>query len=256
MSPRKQGLDKMDLRWGFNNIQIQEGDEHKATFITPLGLYEPNVMQFGLCNAPSMFQRMIDKVLAEEKNSRQIEVYVDDILIHTPDMPTNRYWTGRVLPKLAEHHLHCREMKCQFEKDKVEFLGVLLSEGSLEVSPGKVQAIWDEKPPTKKKGVQCFLGITNYHRQFIQGYSVMARPLHDLTKDLEFIWTKECQDAFDKLKEALVSALVLTLPLEDGKFRLETDASDVTTGAVLYQEQEDGTYRPVGYLSKSYNDAK
>jgi hypothetical protein len=76
---------KMDLRWGFNNVRIREGDEHKAAFITPLGLYEPNVMQFGLCNAPSTFQRMVDEVLAQEKNSGHVEVYIDDILIHTED---------------------------------------------------------------------------------------------------------------------------------------------------------------------------
>jgi hypothetical protein len=94
---------KMDLRWGFNNIRIREGDEHKAAFVTPLGLYEPNVMQFGLCNAPSTFQRMVDEVLAKEKNSGHVEVYIDDILIHTEDLKTNRYWTGRVLTKLEEN---------------------------------------------------------------------------------------------------------------------------------------------------------
>jgi hypothetical protein len=98
---------KMDLRWGFNNIHIREGDEYKATFIIPKGLYQPNIMQFGLCNAPSTFQRMVDEVLAEEKNSGHIEVYIDDILVHTKDEDSNWYWTGRVLAKLEEYSLFC-----------------------------------------------------------------------------------------------------------------------------------------------------
>jgi hypothetical protein len=85
---------KMDLRWGFNNIRIREGDEHKATFITPMGLFQPNVMQFGLYNAPSTFQRMVDEVLAEEMNLGHVEVYIDDILVHTKDQESNWYWTG------------------------------------------------------------------------------------------------------------------------------------------------------------------
>jgi hypothetical protein len=246
----------MDLRWGFNNIRIREGDEHKAAFIMPMGLFEPNVMQFGLCNAPSTFQRMVDEVLAQEKNSGHVEVYIDDILVHTEDLESNRYWTGRVLAKLEENRLFCREEKCQFEESEIEFLGVLLKEGQIGISPKKVAAILGEVPPTTKKGMRRFLGITNYHRKFIQGYLTIARPLHELTKEGSFVWNEKCQEAFDTLKVALVTAPVLALPWDSGLFRLETDASDIATGAVLYQEQEDGSFKPVGFLSKLYNEAE
>jgi hypothetical protein len=85
---------------------------------------------------------------------------------------------------------------------------------------------------------------------------MMARPLHELTKDVPFLWDESCDRAFQSLKEALVMAPVLALPADKGKFRLETDASDVATGAVLYQAQRDGTFRPVGYYSKSYGDTE
>jgi hypothetical protein len=168
------------------------------------GLYKPNVMQFGLCNALSTFQRMVDKVLAEEKNSGHVEVYVDDIMVHTEDRASNHYWTGRVLMKLEENHLFCRKEKCSFEQDQVGFLGVLLAAGTVSVSPRKVQAIKDEKPPASRKGVHCFLGITNYHRKFICNYPVIVRLLHDLTKDVKFKWTNQCVEAFEQLKEVLV----------------------------------------------------
>jgi hypothetical protein len=232
---------KMDLRWGFNNVRIREGDEHKAAFITPLGLYELNVMQFGLCNAPSTFQRMVDEVLAKEKNSGHVEVYIDDILVHMKDVEMNRYWTGRVLSKLEENRLFCRREKCQFEEDEVEFLRVQLKAGQVGISPKKVAAIRNEEPLKTRKGVQRFLGITNYYRKFIQGYSAIARLLHELTKDVQFVWNEECDQAFKTLKEVLVTAPVLALPWDEGMFHLETDASDVATGAVLYQEQEDGS---------------
>jgi hypothetical protein len=98
---------KMDLRWGFNNIHIREGDKSKAAFVTPLGLYEPLVIQFRLCNALLTFQQMVDEVLAEEKAARHVIVYIDDILVHTSDLEQNRYWTRRVLTKLKENRLFC-----------------------------------------------------------------------------------------------------------------------------------------------------
>jgi hypothetical protein len=107
-----------------------------------------------------------------------------------------------------------------------------------------------------RKGLRRFLGITNYHRKFIQGYSALTRPLHELTKDVPFDWTRKCQGAFERLITALTTAPVLALPADEGLFRLEMDASDLATGAVLSQAQPDGTYRPIGYASKYYSDAE
>jgi hypothetical protein len=112
---------KMDLRWGFNNIHIREGDEAKAAFITPMGLYKPLVMQFSLCNALSTFQRMVDEVLAEEKARGHIIIYINDILIHTENLEQNRHWTRKVLTKLKANKLFCQAQKCQFEVEEVEF---------------------------------------------------------------------------------------------------------------------------------------
>jgi hypothetical protein len=100
------------------------------------------------------------------------------------------------------------------------------------------------------------LGITNYHRHFTKDYAKTARPLHDLTKDVLFALTETQSEAFEALKQALVTRLVLALPKDKGRFRLETDASDVATGAVLSQEQEDGSYRPLGFVSKSFSEAE
>jgi hypothetical protein len=176
----------MDLRWRFNNICIREGDERKAVFITLLGLFKPTVMQFGLCNDPSTFQRIVDEVLVEEKASGHVTVYIDDSLVYTQTREENREWTRRVLKKLEANRLYCREEKCVFEMKEVKFLGVTIGQGTVKISRKKTDAIREEKPPNTRKGLRRFLGITNYYQKFIKGYSSIARPLHKLTKDVLF----------------------------------------------------------------------
>jgi hypothetical protein len=118
------GFLKMDLHWGFNNIRIRAGDEEKVAFVMTGGLFEPTVMQFDLCNALSTFQRMVDQILNKEIASRKVQAYVDDILIHTETREEYHYWTRRVLAKLQDNQLFCRETKCRFKEEVVDFLGV------------------------------------------------------------------------------------------------------------------------------------
>jgi hypothetical protein len=176
------------------------------------------------------------------KRKWSCKVYIDDILVHTQDRASNQYWVGRVLEKLQENHLFCQEGKCQFKKEKIEFLGMEVSEGQVSVSLAKVEAVLKEVASRMKKGIRCFLRITNYHRKFIKDYSKIARLLHDLTEDVLFEWTGQCQDSFEVLKKVMMTCPVLSLPRDKGKFCLETDASDLVTG-VLSQEQPDGMYR-------------
>jgi hypothetical protein len=138
---------------GFYNVHVLEGNEKKATFITLEGLFKPLVMQFGLCNAPSTFQCMVNNILWEEKASSHVEVYIDDILIHTKMKEENRYWTGQVLATLSANKLFVRLKKCSFEQEEIEFLRMTIWRGEVGVSQEEVKAIMDEKPPTTKKGI-------------------------------------------------------------------------------------------------------
>jgi hypothetical protein len=122
------------------------------------------------------------------------------------------------LEKLQKNKLFCRLQKSQFEVTEVKFLGVTLGQGTVWISEKKTEVIQKEKPLTTQRGLCRFLGITNYHRNFIQGYSSTARPLHELMKDVPYNWTKQCQEAFNKLKTALVTAPVLALPADEGLF--------------------------------------
>jgi hypothetical protein len=126
---------KLDVRWGINNVRIQEGDEWKATFRTNQGLFEPLVMFFGLTNSPATFQTMMNDMFTDMISEGVVVVYLDDILIFTKDLEEHRRITDRVLGRLAEHQLYLRPEKCEFEKTRIEYLGLIISENRVEMDP-------------------------------------------------------------------------------------------------------------------------
>ena len=244
----------MDLRWGYHNVRIKEGDEEKAAFSTFRGLFEPTVMLFGLCNAPSTFQAMMNDVLEEEIATGHVVVYIDDILIFTDNLTLHRQ-LSRVLQKLQDNDLFVKPEKCKFEQSTVEFLGLIISKNSVSMDPKKVEGVKGWPTPTKVKHVQAFLGLANFYRRFIKDFAKIARPLTILTcKDKPWQWNEEQQLAFDRLKEAFTTAPILQLPNDTAPYRLETDSSDFATGAVLEQLGEDGLWHPVAFYSKSLNE--
>src|SRR6266702_1907045 len=180
---------KLDVRWGFNNVRMKEGDEWKAAFRTNRGLFEPLVMFFGLTNSPATFQTMMDDIFKELITDGVVVVYLDDILIFTETIEEHRKVTRRVLELLEKHRLYLRPDKCEFERTMVEHLGVIISDNSVAMDPVKIAGVAEWPEPTNKKEVQSFLGFTNFYRRFIQDFSDHARPLFDLTKkDEKWHW--------------------------------------------------------------------
>jgi hypothetical protein len=248
---------KLDVRWGYNNIRIREGDEWKAAFRTNRGLFEPLVMFFGLCNSPATFQTMMNDIFRELIEEGVIAVYMDDILIFTKTLEEHRQIVNRVLQILKDNHLFLKPDKCTFEVEKIEFLGLILSENQVEMDPIKIKGVLEWPVPRKVKELQSFLGFINFYRRFIEDFSKVARPLHDLTrKDAKWVWEEKHQEAFEILKTKITSAPILVQPDVTKPFKLETDASDFATGAVLSQLCDDEKWRPVGFLSKSLNPAE
>jgi hypothetical protein len=217
---------KLDIRWGYNNVRIKEGDEWKAAFITNKGLFEPTAMFFGLRNSPTTFQAMMDDYFRDMIDEGWIAIYMDDILIHARTKEDLEKRTKRVLERLKEHDLYLKPEKCKFERTEVEFLGTIISENTIRMDPIKLAGIRDWPSPTTVKQTRSFLGFRNYYRRFISGFAEIARPLHELTKkDKIWNWTNECQTAFETLKECFSTAPVLTMPDTTKPFTLETDAS-------------------------------
>ncbi|SJL17461.1 uncharacterized protein ARMOST_21012 [Armillaria ostoyae] len=178
---------KLDVRWGYNNVRIKEGDEHKAAFRTNRGLFEPTVMFFGLTNSPATFQWMMNDIFKDLISEGKVTIYLDDILIFTKDLDEHRRIVRRVLQRLRENKLFLKAEKCEFEVLKTEYLGVIISEGQVRMDPVKLTGIAEWPTPTKKKELQSFLGFTNFYRKFIKNYSKVVRALTQLTGNAE--WT-------------------------------------------------------------------
>lgn len=246
---------KVDIRWGFTNVRIKEGDEWKAAFLTNRGLYEPLVMFFGMCNAPATFQKMMNDIFKELIDEGKIIVYMDDILIFTETEKEHWDVVRRVLHLLAKHKLSLKVAKCEFCKPEIPFLGMIIGNGRICMDPKKTEAISDWPVLTSKKEVQQFLGFCNFYRRFIKDFSKIARPLTVLTGNTEFVWGKEQQSAFDTLKNALCTSPVLATYKNNLPLRVECDASDFALGAVLSQLQDE-KWHPLAYFSKSLNETE
>ncbi|THH07173.1 hypothetical protein EW145_g3557 [Phellinidium pouzarii] len=248
---------KLDLRWGYNNVRIKEGDEEKAAFATNRGSFEPLVMTFGLCNAPSTFQNMMNDIFYDLITKGVVIIYIDDILIFTEMMEENDEVVEEVLRRLLENDLFLKPEKCEFGQMSVEFLGIRIGNGEIQMVEEKVQGVKDWPVPTKLKEVESFLGFANFYRRFIKDFSKIAQPLNLLKKkDQAWTWGKEQQQAFDELKQRFCDEPVIVIPNPKRELRIEADASDYATGAVLSMKCEDDKWRPCAYLSKSLNDVE
>jgi hypothetical protein len=200
----------------------------------------------------------VNEIFIDMISEGVVVVYLDDILIFTKTLDKHRLVTRRVLGRLAEHELFLRPEKCEFEKTRIKYLGLIISENHVEMDPVKVAGVVGWPQPTNKREVQSFLGFANFYRRFIKDFSHHARPLFDLTRnDQKWKWDTPEATAFRKLKEAITSAPVLTTPTDNRPFRIEADSSDFATGAVLSQlSAEDEKWHPVAYLSKSLSETE
>src|SRR3984893_9696980 len=247
---------KIDAKGGFPSMQVWPEHQHRCAFLTPHGLFKPAVMWFGLQNAPATFQRFMNHVLHEEIAGGHVRAYVDDVIVFAEDLATHRYWMDRVLQKFGENGLCLRLSKCEFEKSEIIFLGMKISHNCLEHDPAKGAAVRNWPRLRNVKEVQRFNGMLNYLRRHIPNLSARAKPLFQLTGKVPWKWDEEEEAAFQDLCLALVSAPVLALPQDKGRWKVETDASNLVTGGVLSQLQMDGTWRVVDYISKALTAAE
>ena len=181
---------KLDLRNAYHLVRIRDGDEWKTGFNTPTGHYEYLVIPFGLTNAPAVFQALVNDVLRDCLN-RFVFLYLDDILIYSPDKDSHIHHVRQVLQRLLRNQLFVKAEKCDFHATTVSFLGFIISPGLIQMDPAKVSAVAQWKTPDSRKKVQQFLGFSNFYRRFIRNFSAIALPLHALTRRLS-LGSKVC----------------------------------------------------------------
>ena len=246
---------KIDLSKGYWQIPMAEKSKHLTAFVTHDGLYEFNMMPFGLVNSGATFSRVMRKLLKGIKN---VHNYIDDILIHTKTWEEHLQRVREVFTRLENANLTARPTKCFIGYDEVEFLGHIVGNGIVKPKPDKVNAIQQAQRPTTKTQVRSFLGLVGYYRKFIPNFAAVAVPLTDCTKKGEpkvIRWGDSQEQAFQALKGKLASSPILQLPDLNKSFTLRTDASDTGVGAVLFQGKA-GELFPVAYASKKLNKSQ
>ena len=139
-------------------------------------------MFFGLTNSPATFQALMNSIFSDLIATGKVAVYLDDILIFTKTLEEHRAIVREVLQRLQEHNLYLRPEKCEFEKEEIEYLGLIIQEGQVRMDPAKVAAVREWAVPRNLRDVRGFLGFANFYRRFIRDFATIARPLNDLTK--------------------------------------------------------------------------
>ena len=245
----------LDITSAYNQIPVRERDIPKTAFVTKYGLYEFMTMPFGLCNAPATFQRLMEVALSGLQWTHCL-VYLDDVIIYGRDFREHLARLRLVLDRIRQAKLKLKPRKCFFFQVEVKFLGHVLSKNGILPNPDNVKKLLDWPVPKNVTEVRGILGLGSYYRRFVKDFSARMLPLIELTKKGKaFIWSEDCQAAFEDLKSALTGPDIMGFPSDQGHFILDTDASDFAIGAVLSQIQ-DGAERVIAYGSHALNRAE
>lgn len=245
----------LDLQSGYWQCEVKEKDRSKTAFSIGSGLYEFNVLPFGVCNGPATFQRLMDLIL-EGLNWEAALVYLDDVIVFGRTFEEHLERLLMVLNRLQSAGLKVNPRKCRLFHQKVEFLGHIVSQDGIATDHGKLQAVDRWPVPKNLTELRSFLGLASYYRRFVLGFASIADPLHRLlNKGERFTWNEDCDNAFKKLKRCLVTAPVLAYPNPKLPFLIDVDASGTGIGGVLSQVQN-GQERVVAYYSRSLTKAE
>ena len=278
-----------DLKDGYYQVAMAEGDKSKTAFWCPLGFYEFNRMPQGITNAPATFQRLMERCMGDI-TSTGVLVYLDDLLVFSTTLEEHLERVDKVLSRLEQYGLKLNMNKCKFAQTSVKCLGHIVSKDGVTCDPDKLVSVQSWPRPDNVKELKSFLGFAGYYRRFIKDYSHISRPLNDLTCLYEPLrkrkrgraapnakkkkqgppvdkrpsprtpfgdnWTPACEKAFIELKAKLTSSPVLAYADYSKSFILHTDASTTGLGAALYQKQEDDTERVVAYASRGLSKSE
>ena len=245
----------LDLASGYWQVELSEEAKQKTAFVTREGLFQFNVMPFGLSNAPATFERLMELVL-KGMTWRQCVVYIDDIIVFGKTFEETHTRLQAVFDRLRQARLRLKPKKCFLFKPSTLYLGYVVSSEGVKPDPNKVESLRTWHRPCDLKGLRAFLGMASYHRKFIRNFAEVAEPLINLTRrKTPWSWEDPQQQAFDILRTALMTEPVLAHPTREGEFILDTDASAHSLGGALYQVQG-GEERLIGYASKTLSGAQ
>src|SRR5271169_3060821 len=240
---------KLDVLEAYNRLRIALGHEWKTAFRTRYGHFEYLVMPFGLTNTPASFQSYINDAVREYLDEF-CTAYMDDVLIYSNTLEEHVEHVRKVLKKLLDHGLYVKLEKCEFHKQRISFLGYIISPEGIEMEPSRISTITEWPVPKSVHDIQVFLGFANFYRRFIHAYSRITLPITKLLKKgNKFSWTSETQEAFDLLKTAFTTAPILRHFDPQLPIFLYTDSSGFALSGILCQLY-DGQLHPIAFWSR------
>ena len=246
----------LDITSAYNQIPVRKEDIPKTAFVTKYGLFEYTTMPFGLCNAPATFQRVIELALSGLQWVSCLILYLDDIIVFSHTMSENIEKLAGVFECLRKAGLKLKPEKCKLLRTEVTFLGHLISDKGIQPDPSNVEKVTSWPTPTNLTQVRGIIALGSYYRRFVKDFSKVVKPMTQLTeKGRPFLWTDECETSFQNLKKSLTSPPIMSFPKDGGSFILDTDACDISIGAVLSQVQNGATH-VISYGSRTLNKAE
>ena len=239
---------KFDLLKRFWQIPLTERAKEMSAFVTSDGLFQYNIMPFGMKNSPATFQRLVNTIISGLDGC---DAYIDHVIIHNNTFEDQLESIRNLFDRLSDANLTINLSKSAFCHTVGTFLGHEVGRGKFMPIEAKVKAISEFPIPKGKKQLMRFIGMAGYYRKFCSNFPTIAEPLTNLLrKRNKFVWSERCQQSFDKLKAVLISVPVLSAPNFNCRLKLAVDASNTGAGSVLLQEDENGVDHPECYFSK------
>lgn len=251
---------QMDITQAFFQQPIAPECRDYTAFITHKGLYRYTRLPQGMKTSPNAFQRSMNTVFAGLLY-HGVVLYLDDLVSYAPDFDSQLSNLEETLRRLRDSGLKIKTSKCHFFYQKIKFLGFEVQPEGIYPSKDNVKAIINFPTPKTVKDVRSFLGMTSFYRKFVPGYSDTAHPLTALTKKDQvgiksLTWGEPQEKAFNSLKQALANPPLLAHFRDDRETVVMTDASKIGIGGILSQYQEDGSLRPVAYVSRTLRNVE
>ena len=246
----------IDLLSGYWQVPLSQESQKITAFSTPNGHYHYLKMAFGLKGAPITFARMMSQLFSG-MIGKNMFVFLDDIIIYNRSVEEHFQTLEEVFARLEKANLKAKMTKCVFLKRSVSFLGHRVDAEGIHTADDKIRSVKEFPQPKSVENVRSFLGLCGYYRSFVRNFASIASPLNMLLKkDRPFHWGGPQEQSFQRLKEALTTAPVLTFPDFSRPFCIYTDASALGLGAVLMQAEDDGKNKVIAYASRTLNQAE
>lgn len=245
----------LDLASGYHQIPMHPDDKEKTAFSTNMSHYHFLRMPFGLKNSGATFQRLMNNILTGLQGIKCF-VYVDDVVLYANTLEEHNQKLSEIFDRFRDNNLKVNLSKCVFMSKSCNFLGHIISENGISPDPAKVTHVVNFKTPQTQKEVKSFLGLVGYYRRFIKDFAKISKPLTELLKkNTKYIWSFECEAAFQILKELITTPPILAYVDYSKPFLITTDASKNGLGAVLSQG-DIGADKPIAFASRSLSKAE